>query len=80
MGLAQDRSGGASRFHRLVVARRDTTDVTVALAEGKQGDTRVKVGTLASGSQLVARSRCGCGSSSSPGRKAKNSEKQLKQS
>ena len=42
MGQAQDRSGGASRFHRLVVARRDTTDVTVALAEGKQGDTRGK--------------------------------------
>ena len=71
MGQAQDRSGGASRFHQLVVARRDTTDVTVALAEGKQGDTRVKVGTLASGSQLVAKSGRGCGFSSSPGRKAK---------
>ena len=44
MGQAQDRTGGASRFHRLVVARRDTTDVTVALAEGKQGDTREKLG------------------------------------
>ena len=46
MVQAQDRTGGASRFHRLVVARRDTADVTVALAEGNQGDTRVKVGTL----------------------------------
>ena len=46
MVQAQDRTGGASRFHRLVVARRDTADVTVALAEGNQGDTRGKVGTL----------------------------------
>ena len=54
MGQAQDRTGGASRFHRLVVARRDTTDVTVA-----SRGTLVKSWDTQSGSRLVARSGCG---------------------